>query len=188
MSFTITPASNPGRALAGAVLVALAAIATPRSASGQGSPDVTVVPVSVTVRHPGLTYHLAKLVEAQRNYAEHARLLGHLEIAAATELLDTTVARTVAEALAADARMMGAHARALSALAPDRLARWLEPLGREASLAWGSAQALGSLFTPETPTDNRREALKAAPRLRENAADLGRILAGLKQDLGVTTS
>jgi hypothetical protein len=190
MSFTISPASNPCRALAGAVLVALATIAGPRSAGGQGIPDVTVVPVpvTVTVRHPGLTYHLAKLVEAQRNYAEHARLLGHLEIAPATELLDTTVARTVAEALAEDARMMGAHARALSVLAPDRLGRWLEPLGRKASLAWGSALALGSLFTPETPADNRREALQAAPRLRENAADLGRILAGLKQDLGVTTS
>jgi hypothetical protein len=189
MSFTIARTSFLLLALVRTLLVGLtgAAAALPANAQLVTGAVVTATP-EVGGTPSELTYHLAKLVETQHNYAEHARLLDRIEIAPATEELDTAVARKVAEALEADARRMNAHSRALATVAPDGLARWLEPLEQETRLAWGTAQALGSLFTPETPVGRRHEALEIAPELRERASDLGRLLAGLKQDLGVTTS
>ena len=137
---------------------------------------------------PAIAYHLAKLVEGHRNYTAHSKSLTRLEIARATEEVDTAIAEQMCSVLEKDAQMLQEHALALQAIAPAGLQRWLEPLAEHAEDARGTAMAIRSLLAPDAPLDAKREALAVTRKLHRRANEMGLLLGGVKQDLRVTTT
>ena len=182
-----TLATAAGRASTVALLLTL----FPQLAPPAHAQTVTAASSRAAARPPmngSIGFHLAKLDEAQDGYGQHLNVLEEVEIASASEELDTEIAENVARALEADGRTMTHHAHALAALTTARFARWTRPLARESELAWGTAMALRSLFTPETPLERRQEVVDVRRRLRRQADDLERLRGALEQDLALNGS
>jgi len=182
-----TLATSAARTLAAAVLLTLfgqlAPSAHTQTIAAAGFRGIARPPLDVSIR-----FHLAKLAEAQDSYGDHLSVLEEVEIATASEELDTEVAEKVAQAMEADGRTMTDHAQVLAAFTTARFARWTKPLARESELAWGTAMALRSLFTSETPLERRQEVMEVRRHLRLQADDLERLRGGLEQDLALNGS
>ncbi len=180
-------ATSAVRALAAALLLTLFGQPAP-SAHGQTMTAAVSLGTARSPVHAAVASQLAQLAEAQDSYAAHLDVFEEVEIATASQRLDTEIAEKVAQAMEADGRTMTEHAQALAALTPARFARWTEPLARDSELAWGTAMALRSLFTPETPLERRQEVLDVRRRLRRQADDLERLRGAFEQDLALNGS
>jgi hypothetical protein len=126
-------------------------------------------------------FHAVKLAEVHHNFVEHLNHLDDLKIEEASERLDAARARKLAWVLETDGRKMTEHATVLASLANGEVQA--EELLREAELEWGTAMALASLFTPETPLNRRIEALSAVDEIRKRAEEMGRSLANVERNL-----
>lgn len=137
---------------------------------------------------PDVTLHVAKLVEARERYGAHANTLFEVRISPGSEPSDSRVAAELCLALEADATAVERHAVWLAKSGPRGLDRWLTPLAELARTSRGGAAGLRSVVEAEVPLEEKRVAVAGARELLKASGEMGLLLAGLKQDLGVTTS